>query len=433
MPRFIRLSAKLIFLLPGLSCACALATDHAGGRNFPAGSGGVNAPYQLDKPYLILVSIDGFRWDYQDLYATPMMDKLASEGARAERLVPVFPTLTFPNHYSMATGLFPAHHGLTANDFPVAEMESWYRIKLRETVEDGRYYQGEPFWVTAETQGMVAASFYWVGSEADVLGVRPSHWRRYDDSISGNDRVDQILEWLAEPRLNRPHLYTLYFEEVDDYAHWYGPGSREGIDAIARVDGYIGRLVKGLKKLPHGDQVNIVLVSDHGQASYIDGGDPLVLEQLVDLEGVSSVDGGCYLFLHFDRPDRRRAVQIRDVVNSVWSHGNAYLSDDAPAAWQVTDNPRFPDVILVADLGYAVLSAVDKSFEINAGDHGWAPEADEMHGIFLAWGPDIRKGIKVGPARVVDVYPFVLSVLGLSPPASMDGDAAALSGILRNP
>ena len=428
-----RVSAQLIVLLLGLSCGGAFATDHEGGRNFPAGSGGVNAPYQLEKPYLILVSIDGFRWDYQDLYATPMMDKLAKEGVRAERLLPVFPTLTFPNHYSLATGLFPAHHGLTANEFPVADRASWYRISLRESVEDGSYYQGEPFWVTAETQGMVAASFFWVGSEADVLGVRPSHWRRYDTSVSGTDRVDQTLEWLAKPKLNRPHLYTLYFEEVDDYAHWYGPGSREGIDAIVRVDGYIKRLVKGLEKLPHGDRVNIVLVSDHGQASYVDGGDPLLLNQLVNLDGVSSVDGGCYLFLHFDQPNRRRAIQIRDVVNSTWSHGKAYLPEDTPAAWQVTDNPRFPNLMLVADVGYAILSSADKSSKINHGDHGWSPDADEMHGIFLAWGPHIRQGMKLGPIRMVDVYPFVLSVLGLSPPKYMDGNLAALSAILRKP
>ncbi len=205
-----------------------------------------------------------------DRYPTPNMDRIAASGSKAERLLPVFPTLTFPNHYSIATGLYPEHHGIVANDFPDPARNTWYSLKKRETVEDRRFYAGEPIWVTAESQGMVAASFFFVGTEAPIKGVSPSHWRSYDKKITGQDRVDQVLKWLKAPEQNRPHIYTLYFEDVDDYSHWYGPDSEENIEAIGRVDSYIGRLLDGLEQLPYADQVNIILLSDHGQGAYLE-------------------------------------------------------------------------------------------------------------------------------------------------------------------
>ncbi len=359
------------------------------------------------------------------------MNQLATQGVRAERLLPVFPTLTFPNHYSLVTGLYPANHGIVANEFPIGNQGYWYKLKLRETIEKGSNYRGEPLWVTAETQGMVAGAFFWVGSEADIQGIYPTHWRRYDKEIPGAERVDQVLEWLAQPAATRPHLYNLYFEDVDDYTHWYGPGSEEGAQAALRVDTYVKRLLDGLEKLPHGDQVNIVLVSDHGQAAYIEDQELQILDELVELDGIASVDGGCYLFLNFDQADHARAVHIRDTVNQSWAHGRAYLPEDAPAEWHVSDDPRFPDVIISAESGYAVLSTFEKASKMNPGDHGWPPEAPDMHGLFVASGPDFKQGLNIGPVRVVDIQPLLLGLLGLSAPGKVDGDPRALIDILK--
>lgn len=393
-------------------------------------TGGINIPEQRDKPYLVLVSIDGFRWDYPDQGLTPTLNRIAREGVRAERLLPVFPTLTFPNHYSLVTGLYPARHGIVANEFPLGN-GGWYRIRDRAAVENGSVYGGEPVWVTAEQQGMVAASFFWVGSEADIGGVRPSHWRRYSKEIKGAARVDQVLAWLAEPPATRPHFYTLYFEEVDDYSHWYGPGTEEGDAAIRRVDRYLARLLRGLRQLPHGDEVNLVIVSDHGQGRYRQPVEALLLDTVIDLEGITSVDGGSYCFLHLDSPDPARAELIRDRVNARWQHGRAWLKHEAPAAWRVGDSARFADIILVADAGYAVISTQAQRDKINAGDHGWRPEAPDMHGIFLAWGPAFRQGMRTGPVRNVDVQPMLLRVLELEAPGQTDGDPDALISILR--
>ena len=201
-----------------------------------SGSGGINAPAQRDKPYLILISIDGFRWDYQALYKTPALDRLAAGGVRAESLQPVFPTLTFPNHYSIATGLYPANHGIVANDFPDPDSGDWYQYKTARIVQQGRWYGGEPIWVAAEKSGMVAAAFFFVGTEADIGGIKPTYWNRFDANISGSRRVAQVLKWLAMPIETRPHLITLYFEHVDNDSHQYGVGSKESIAEIKRVD-----------------------------------------------------------------------------------------------------------------------------------------------------------------------------------------------------
>ena len=395
------------------------------------GSGGINLDHQQDKPYLILVSIDGFRWDYMDLYPTPNMDQIAATGVRAERLLPVYPTLTFPNHYSIATGLYPANHGLVGNDFPDYSRDKWYSLYDRKMVEDRGFYRGEPIWVTAETQGMVAASFFFVGTEAPIQGVHPTHWRAYDKDISGNTRVDQVLSWLAEPAENRPHLYTLYFEDVDNYSHWFGPGSSESIAAIAQVDDYIGRLIRGLKKLPHGNLVNIIVVSDHGQGKYIDDQPAFMLNEHVDMTGITSIDGGSYLFLYFDQDDPDRARNIISKVNNQWSHGKAYLPSDAPTEWRIDQSSRYPDVLLMPDAGFAILSGPEKANKINPGDHGWIPEMQEMHGFFIAMGPNINPGVSLGAIKNVDIYPLMAAMLGLQPAQNIDGNPATLDGVLR--
>jgi predicted AlkP superfamily pyrophosphatase or phosphodiesterase len=395
------------------------------------GSGGINAPHQRDKPYLVLVSIDGFGWDYVDRFPTPNIRRLASIGSRAERLVPVYPTLTFPNHYSIATGLYPARHGLVANSFPDPARDKWFSMRNRDAVRDGGFYFGEPIWVTAENQGMVAASFFFVGSEAPIMGVSPTHWRSYDGSIPGEQRVDQVLAWLAQPEETRPHLYTLYFSTVDNHSHRSGPDSPENFAAIGKVDGYIGRLLMGLKQLPHGELVNIILLSDHGLSAYRKDPRPFILADHVDLADTTIVEGGSYLSLYLDNHDSSRASTIVTTVNAHWNHGQAYLAEETPAQWRVDANPRFPDVILMPEVGFAVFSTAEKSNRISAGDHGWAPEAEDMHGFFVAAGPNIRPGVSLGPVNMVDIHPLMLAILGLEGPADIDGDIGKLAGILQ--
>ncbi|MDX1460395.1 MAG: ectonucleotide pyrophosphatase/phosphodiesterase [Xanthomonadales bacterium] len=406
-----------------------LVTQVAAAEPFRS-SGGKNAARHFATPSLVLVSIDGFGAGMLSLREARNLRRIAAEGVRAERLLPVFPTLTFPNHYSIVTGLFPARHGIVANDFPL-EDGSWYRIRIRPAVADGANYSGVPVWVAAESQGMVSASFFWVGSEADIRGVRPTHFRVFDKNVKPRKRVSQVLKWLREPASTRPRFISMYFEQVDDNSHWYGPGSSKALDAVARIDRQVGRLYRGIRRLGDGNAVNLVIVSDHGQATHLPQAETFSLAGRIDLEGIQPVDGDSYLFLYFDHPDQQRAASIRDRVNAAWKHGRAFTSEDAPPAWQISGSPRFPDVLLVADVGYRVISDLENAGDAHPGDHGWRPEAPEMHGIFIANGPSLRRGVETGPVRNIDLYPMLLKVLGLEAMEAYDGDPEALAHVLR--
>jgi len=398
---------------------------------FPAaggpGSGGRNAADRLDSPYLVLISIDGFRWDYPSIYATPALDRLAAGGVRAESMRPVYPSLTFPNHYSIATGLYPAEHGIVHNDFPNEERNAWYHLWDRSSVEDGRWYGGVPIWVAAEKAGMVSAAYYFVGTEAAIGGVSPSHWYSFDGSIPAQARVDQVIDWLRLPDDERPHLITLYFEDVDNAGHDFGQGSAELAEAVGRVDANIGRLLDAIDELEIRDMIHVLVVSDHGQAGHAHPDQALILSDHIDIDGLEIIDGGTYASIYQQVPDKVRAAEIRDAINANWSHGRAYLRDEAPAHWRVTDDARFPDIFVAPDLHYTVLSNADKRHELHPGDHGWDPENRDMHGIFFASGPRIRAGEEIGEISAVDVYPLMLELLQI---ADDNGRDYTLRGII---
>lgn len=410
-----------------LALALLLAARTAAGD---PGSGGINAPRHIDKPYIVLVSIDGFRWDFPELQDTPAMDRMAAQGIRAEALQPAFPTLTFPNHFSIATGVLPARHGVVANEFPDEDRQLWYHYKDRRTVQDGDWYLAEPIWVTAEKQGMVTAAYFFVGTEADISGIHPSHWRAFNAEDSDEKRIRQVLDWLAEPPRTRPHLITLYTEDVDDHTHWYGPESAESLAAIGRVDHQLETLLDGIAALPHGKDVYVLLVSDHGQAAYDPKESPLVLDTILDLDGVRAVEGGPFVYLYFAKPDRSRVSASRDIINSLWNCGHALLPGEAPAGWKISASSRFPDLIVQANPGCAVISTSSKQHKMTAGDHGWPPEMPEMRGIFFAVGPRIPADRKLGVLQVTDIYPLMLAILGLPAPGPIDGDPELLPSLL---
>jgi arylsulfatase A-like enzyme len=420
-PVFLRLCTTLLVLVLPF-------TERAQGAD--SASGGINAAKQLDRPYVVLFSIDGFRWDYPGLAHTPAMDRMANEGMKAEYLQPVYPTLTFPNHYSIATGALPRRHGLVANSFPDEERNRWYDYKDPSTVQDGDWYHVEPIWVTAEKQGLVAAAYFFVGTEADIGGTHPTHWRAFDPADSDESRVEQVLEWLAEPPSHRPHLITLYSQDVDDQSHRHGPGSPECLAAIERVDQRLGQLLDGIAELPHGDRVYVILVSDHGQAAYDPSKQPLVLDRLIDLSGIRAVEGGPYVSLFFAAAERGRIEAVRDVINGQWNCGRALMPQEAPDDWALSASAHFLDLLVVADPGCGVLSRFGMMHKITKGDHGWPPDFPQMRGVFFAVGPRIPAGVQVGPASVMDVYPMMMSILGLTAPHIIDGDPDRLASRL---
>ena len=402
---------------------CSATNSHA------VGSGGVNALERQNDPYLIVVSIDGFRWDYADQHNTPTLDRLAAEGIRARSMRPVYPTLTFPNHYSIATGLYPANHGLIGNKFPAADHQSFYSLKDRESVQNGSWYGGEPIWVAAEKAGLVTAAYYFVGTEAAVQGVPMTYWNVYDAGVPGDERVQQVLDWLSMSDEQRPHLVTLYFEDVDTATHYYGPDSAQGTAAIEKVDGYLATLVDGIANLPIAEEVYLVVVSDHGQAQTLDE-PPFILDSVSELNDLVVIDHGAATFLFFPQPEPQRARLIRDEINQSWGHGEAILLEDAPAEWRLSGNANLPDLIVQADPGYLVFSTAAKAGHSSVGDHGWVPDFADMHGIFYARGPSLPAGLEIPEISVVDVYPLMMNILNLPITTPIDGDKNRLPALM---
>ena len=216
-----------------------------------------------DTPILILISLDGWRWDYIDRQPAPNLKALAARGVRAKAMIPSFPVLTFPNHYTIVTGLYPEHHGVVGNSMRDPAMPERFSMSA-ETARDARWWGGEPLWVTAIRQGRRAATMFWPGSEAAIGGVRPTYWMPYDNTLGNRERVAQAIAWVALPAAERPSFVSLYFEEVDTAGHDFGPDSPQLAAAVSHLDDALGELVAGVQRLGLDDRTSLVVVSDHG-------------------------------------------------------------------------------------------------------------------------------------------------------------------------
>lgn len=421
LPARLRLAAVIAWVV---ACGAAAGAEPERAAAPAAGTGGINRPGVGSRPFVVLVSFDGFHPDYLARFDTPHFDRLAARGMRAAGLVSVFPSLTFPGHYSIATGLHPEAHGMVGNEFfdPVRGAEFSYRRD--GDTQDGSWWGGEPIWVTAETQGLVAAAFFFPGTEADVGGVRPSHWRPYDGRVPNRDRVGQVLAWLSLPAAERPHLVTLYFSLVDGAGHRLGPRDPGMRRSVERADRLLGRLTKGIDALPHAGRVVLAVVSDHGMAA--PDPDRTTVLRAADLAGVRLVQAGPAVSLHLGGAGGARA--LHDRLNARLEHARAYLREELPAHLHARGNPRLGDVVVLPDGLGMVLLPGDRP---PAGMHGWDPTLPEMRGIFLAAGPGIAAGVALPAVDAVDVYPLLCHLLGLTPNPEAAGSLAAFAPALR--
>ena len=390
------------------------------------GTGGTNQPAVQSRPHVVLVSFDGFHPRYLTRFDTPHFDRLAARGMRAAGLVSVFPSLTFPGHYSIATGLHPEAHGMVGNRFFDPARGAEFSYRRRDDAQDGSWWGGEPIWVTAEKQGMVSAAFFFPGTEADIGGVRPSHWRPYDGRVRNRERIDQVLAWLALPPAERPHLVTLYFSVVDSAGHRLGPDDPDMRASVERADGLLGQLTAGIDALPHGERVALVVVSDHGMAAP-DPHQTTVLPEVADLSDARLVGAGPSVSLHVDDPERAR--DLRDRLNARLVHARAYLREELPDHLHASGNARLGD-LLVMPTGFGMVH-FDPDDSPPPGMHGWDPTLPEMHGIFLATGPGIAAGTTLPAVDAVDVYPLLTHLLGLTPNPRVAGNLEAFAPALE--
>ena len=392
---------------------------------------GPNAPSQLNKPYVILVSFDGFRYDYPTKYHAEHLLALATQGASAPQgMLPSYPSVTFPNHYTIVTGLYPEHHGIVANAFYDPTRKATYSYHDDKAVADGTWYGGTPLWVLAEQQGMRAASFFWVASDADIQGVHPSYYLKFDGSIPNAKRVEQVIAWLHLPPEKRPHFITLYFADADGAGHKYGPDTPQVADAVHELDYQIGKLEDGIKesKLP----VDLIVVADHGMAKV--EGAPIHLDQagLDDSLLAASVSSLIYAKSEED------AQKIYDTLHKNNDKFTVYRRAQMPAHLHYDGNPREGDPIIVPTGPYFITATTDPNNPDHppVGAHGYDPtKMPEMKAIFFAAGPDIRSGVSVEPFENINIYPLIAKILGLDisnlKTGPIDGKLDVLQGILK--
>ena len=384
------------------------------------------------KPTVILISLDGFRYDYIDKYEAETLNELAENGVRAKWMIPSFPTKTYPNHYTVVTGLYPEHHGIIENN--IYDFGTTFSLGKREEVRNPRWWLGEPIWVTAEKQGQRTADYFFPGGETEIAGYRPTFWSVYDGKVPNETRVDAVLNWLDLPAAQRPTLYTVYFSDTDDAGHRYSPDSEETKKAVKKVDRDIKRLVDGLKKRKIYKKVNIIIVSDHGMAAVL----PSNFVRLDD---------------HFDFEDAERILWTGEIVqifpkdgkeDSILKslekieHATCRRKADIPERLHYNESPRIAPVVCSAEEGFYMTSRErqerDKDRE-NAGKpfgaHGYDNKYQQMQATFIAHGAAFKKGVLIEPFENIQVYNLMCDILGLKP-APNDGNHDLSKEIMRS-
>ena len=374
--------------------------------------------------YTVIVSLDGLRWDYLDTYDVPFMQQLAREGVKAV-MQPSFPSKTFPNHYTLATGLVPDHHGIITNTFWDREKGVEFSLGNKVTRADGRYYGGDPVWLTAKHQGVKTATVFWVGSDVTINGEHPTYWRDYQtEQLDFEGRVDEVLRLLKLPEQDRPHLVMAYFEEPDRSGHNYGPMHRLTRRAMEDLDLLLSKMWARIQLLPIASQVNLIITGDHGMASV----DPKRFVDIDDLLPKRWYERFCN-----DYPTLIYA-SAPQYVDSIYNalqgvdHIRAWKRGELPAYLNYGTNPNMGDVVVLPDVGWLF---ADKPSKKQRGSHGFDHTAADMQVGFRAIGPDFKVGYeKPDRFRNVCVYPLLCYLLGVTPSPN-DGSLDEVRDMLR--
>ncbi len=385
----------------------------------------VNAKRHLNKPYVLLVSIDGYRFDYNKKYNPPTLSTFFKDGVWSEGLTPIFPSKTFPNHYSIITGLKASHHGIVANRFWDPDRKQMYRPG--KIGRDGSWYGGEPVWVAASKQDMLSATYFWVGSDANIQNRYPTYYYRYNRTTPNRERAQQVIDWLKLPPAKRPHFIALYFSSVDSLGHKHSPDSEQVRQEVWEVDHLLKNLFYQIEatKLP----VNIIVLSDHGMETYT-AKNVLYLSDYISLKGVRLVGEGAHALLYIDDAQREKAV-YQKLKKAKFIH--TYRPAEIPPDYGYSRGRRVGDLVLSMRPGYYLRRSRPKKkrpFKQGQrwGTHGYDPaHSKNMDGVFFAKGPNIKPLGKIPALQNIHVYPLIMDILGLEIKTPIDGKREALS------
>lgn len=388
-----------------------------------------------ERPYVIMISFDGFRHDYVEKFDAPNFKSFIANGASAEAMMPSFPSKTFPNHYTMVTGLYPGNHGLVDNSFYDPTLDVQYGMRNRALVENPAFYGGLPLWQLVQKNGMKSASYFWVGSETAIAGSFPDYYHIYDGDVNNDDRITAVIDWLKLPQDQRPNFISLYFSLVDSESHASGPNSEKTKNTVLEADRLLGLLMAELSNvdLP----VNVIVASDHGMNEIQPRDENLFTTEdlLKDLDPSEFrfVSNGAHA--HFYVSDKANIDKVYGTLKAKENHFKVYKKSEFPAQWHY-DNDRVGDILIAMDEDYYLTSASNKARQIAAGitrgEHGFDPyTTEDMGAIFYANGPNIKAGAKLPKFENVHIYPLVAHILGITALPEIDGKLEVLKSIYR--
>ncbi len=394
-----------------------------------------SAPSANQPVPLLLISIDGYRSNYIKRGLSPTLAMLAKTGVHADSMQPSFPSLTFPNHYTLVTGLRPDHHGIVNNTMIDREL-GHFSLSNRNAGSDGRWWaEGTPVWETADRHGLKTATLFWPGSEAAIHGYRPDHWRPFDATVTPDQRVDQVLAWLDLPASKRPTFLTLYFDAVDHAGHLYGPDSPEVNDKLRETDEALARLVGGLRQRGIFGHINLIVLSDHGMAG-VPEKNSVVMDGLIPLEHVQVVTKGILASFNprsNSAADRAAFATIEKKLEQPQVHMQCWEKSRVPARLAYGKNPRVPQLLCLANIHWRIVTREylkKHAGDLSLGDHGFDNADPLMRALFVAHGPAFQVGVRVPEFPNVDVYPLMMHMLGL-PAVPNDGNYDQVKDMLK--
>lgn len=418
-------SLTLILLITSYSCSKRITSNSKPITNS-------KSPLSEEKPYLILISLDGFRWDYVEKYHPPNLSSFIENGVKAESLIPSFPTKTFPNHYTIATGLYPDNHGILGNIFYDYKKGVKFNKRNSEMSEDGSFYGGSPIWVEAHKANIITASYFFVGTEANIQGIRPTYYYKFDGTIKNEVRINQAIEWMNLPDKSRPHFMTLYFADMDKAGHRFGATRDDVLEKeLLQLDKNLGDLFKGLSAT--GLPVNIIIVSDHGM---IDQSTTNLIptESIENDDLYMTMDNGSIVNIH---PNKSIGVDsVYSYLKQKEDGFRVYKTNETPGFESSPKSKNWGEIQLIPDFGYSFLDQrriglIVKNNVKTIGIHGIDSKHKEMHGIFYANGPAFKNDYKISSIKNIHIFPLMCEILGLETSELIDGELSQIKSVLK--
>lgn len=390
-----------------------------------------------EKNYVLMVSFDGFRYDYPERFNLPNFKNLQQKSSYAKGVISSFPSKTFPNHYSIVTGMYAGNHGIVDNKFYAPSEQKIYSIPDRTAVQNANFYGGTPLWQWIQQHGIKTASYFWVGSEAPITGQFPTYYKNYDANVPYEDRIHQVFDWFALPEADRPQFVTLYFEFIDHIGHHTGTNSEELRKALHQADELLGKIMEGVEKsdLP----ITTIITSDHGMIDMTSDEDKLVITGEIEQKlspKADFINNGmhCQVYVK-NKSDKESVYQELKQFFAEKPFVKVYKKEETPERWHYRKHPNIGDLVIISDAPYYMMADKENVWAKKTGTwgtHGYDPyTTPEMMAIFYAMGKNIKENYQIAPFDNVHIFPFVTKVLGIGNPQNIDGKTEVLAPIFK--